>query len=41
MGPNVRIGGQPQGDEGRVYNGIKGEEACAELLDKAAASAAA
>lgn len=38
MGPNVRIGGEPLGDEGPVFNGIKGEDACAELLEKAAAA---
>ena len=35
MGPNVRLGGQPKQDGGRIYNGIKGEESCAELLEKA------
>ena len=39
MGPNVRIGGEPQGDDGRVYNGIKTEAMCSELLEKAAAAA--
>ena len=36
MGPNVRIGGEPQGDDGRVYNGIKTEATCSEVLEKAA-----
>jgi NADH:ubiquinone oxidoreductase subunit E len=37
MGPNVRVGGAPQTDDGRVTNGVKGEDACAELLAKVAA----
>ena len=32
MGPNVRIGGAPQQDGGRILNGIKGEAACSSLL---------
>ena len=32
MGPNVRIGGEPKQDGGRIINGVKGEAACAELL---------
>lgn len=38
MGPNVRIGGEPQSDSGRVYNGIKGDEAFADIIEKAAAA---
>ncbi len=29
MGPNVRVGGEG----GRIINGVRGEEACRELLD--------
>ena len=33
MGPNVRVDGAgPQTDGGRILNGIRGIEACAELL---------
>lgn len=34
MGPNVRLNGQPQQDGGAIINGVKGEEACAELLER-------
>lgn len=32
MGPNVRVGGEPQTDGGRILNGVKGEAAVSELL---------
>ena len=43
MGPNVRVGGDgPQTDSapfgnGRIHNGIKGEDAVRTCLDKATA----
>ena len=36
MGPNVRLGGQPQDDRGPVVNGVKGEDGCKALLERAA-----